>query len=51
LNIAKVVVELLHFRLKVWQHQTSLMKGFAHSALNLLSEQYQSIPYVRLERT
>ena len=27
----KLIVELLHFRLKVWQHPTSLMKNIAHS--------------------
>jgi hypothetical protein len=26
----EVIVELIHFRLKIWQHLTSLMNGFAH---------------------
>jgi hypothetical protein len=28
----KLIVNLLNFRLKVWQHRTSLMKSFAHYA-------------------
>jgi hypothetical protein len=31
IDVTKVIVELLHCRLKVWHYRTSLMKNFALS--------------------
>jgi hypothetical protein len=48
LNIAKVILELLHFRLRVWQHRTNLMKGFAHSATLHQLKQWFGVPNVMI---
>jgi hypothetical protein len=36
------------FRLKVWQHRTSLMKGFAHSAILHQLKQWFGVPNVMI---
>jgi hypothetical protein len=42
----QAIAELLHFRLKVWQHRTSLMQNFAHFVILHQLKQWLGVPNV-----
>ena len=47
-HVTEVIVELIHFRLKVWQHRTSLMKSFAHFVTLHQLKQWVGVPNVMI---